>query len=162
MVGDRIFWGGSLVTLHPSKTKNRGKLILGSLLPASLLLVWLISTLGTADAGYGTALAQTPPATTPPPASSAGSGSDADALPKGPGKDLVLKACTACHALTMVTSKHATADEWSTTVNDMVNRGATLTDAEEDQVIDYLTKNFKPAASDRKQAPDSAPSAARK
>ena len=148
-----------MVTLHRSETKTRGKLVLGSLLPASLLLVWLISTLGTADARYGTALAQAPPATTPP-ASSAGSGSDADALPKGPGKDLVLKACTACHALTMVTSKRATADEWSTTVNDMVNRGASLTDAEEDQVIDYLSKNFKPAASDQKQAPDAAPAPA--
>ena len=77
-------------------------------------------------------------------------------LPDGPGKDIVLRACVKCHALKITTSKRATEDGWAASVNTMVNRGAVLSDDEVDEVIEYLSKNFKPAGSDQKQPPDSA------
>jgi hypothetical protein len=39
----------------------------------------------------------------------------------------------------------------------MVNRGAVLSDDEVDEVIDYLSRNFKPVDSDHKPQPDTAP-----
>lgn len=78
-------------------------------------------------------------------------------LPDGPGKAIVLRACVQCHALKVVTSKRASADNWATTVNNMVNRGAVLSDDEMDEVIDYLSRNFKPAPSDQTQQPDAVP-----
>jgi len=78
-------------------------------------------------------------------------------LPDGPGKDIVQRACTQCHDLKVITSKRATEDEWAKTVNDMINRGAVLSDDEADAVIDYLSKHFRPAESDPKQQPNTTP-----
>jgi competence ComEA-like helix-hairpin-helix protein len=90
--------------------------------------------------GLGSASAQTPP-----PAAGASS------MPDGAGKPIVQRACAACHALTVVTSKHASQKEWDQVVNQMVSRGADLTDDEIDTVIEYLAKNYGPL--DQKAAP---------
>lgn len=76
-----------------------------------------------------------------------------DALPEGPAKAIVLRACTGCHQPTVIVSKPHSADEWDDIVGKMIGRGAQLTDAEQDEVITYLAQNFgpKPAA----QAPGS-------
>jgi competence ComEA-like helix-hairpin-helix protein len=87
--------------------------------------------------GLGSASAQTTPA--------------AAAMPDGAGKPIVQRACSACHALTVVTSKHASHKEWDQVVNQMVSRGADLTDDEIDTVIEYLAKNYGPL--DQKTAP---------
>lgn len=79
------------------------------------------------------------------------------ALPNGPGKPILQRACTTCHTLGVITSKRATPDEWAKIVNDMVNRGADLSDAEIDQVIAYLSTNFAPVNTKGQQ-----PSSARK
>jgi hypothetical protein len=42
-------------------------------------------------------------------------------------------------------------------VDNMINRGAELSDDEADEVINYLSKNFRPAESDQKQQPESPP-----
>lgn len=65
-------------------------------------------------------------------------------LPNGPGKPILQRACNSCHTLTVITSKRATPDEWAKTVNEMVNRGADLSDDEMDQLIAYLSTNFGP------------------
>ena len=75
----------------------------------------------------------------------------AAAMPDGAGKPIVQRACSACHALTVVTSKHASQKEWDQVVNQMVSRGADLTDDEIDTVIAYLAKNYGPL--DQKAAP---------
>jgi glucose dehydrogenase/cytochrome c5 len=75
--------------------------------------------------------------TAPPPANSA-------AMPDGDGKAIVQKQCAVCHALTVVTAKHASRAEWEQVVNQMVSRGADLTDDEIDTVIEYLAKNYGP------------------
>jgi polyhydroxyalkanoate synthesis regulator phasin len=73
-------------------------------------------------------------------------------LPDGPGKPVVERSCASCHALKVIVSKKATKDEWAKTVNDMVNRGAQLSDDEIDMVIDYLSANFKPDEAKIEQA----------
>lgn len=70
-----------------------------------------------------------------------------DILPDDPAKTLVVGACTSCHEATVIVSKSHTADEWDALIGKMVDRGAQLTDAEQEQVYAYLVKNFgvKPA-----------------
>jgi competence protein ComEA len=91
--------------------------------------------------GLGSGSAQTTPA--------------AAAMPEGAGKVVVQRACSACHAVTVVTSKHASQKEWDQVVNQMVSRGADLTDEEVDTVIDYLAKNYGPL--DQKATPSTDP-----
>lgn len=67
-------------------------------------------------------------------------------LPPGKGKAIVAKSCVNCHALKVVTSKRATKEQWSALVDQMVSRGADLTDDEIDIVVSYLAKNFGPKA----------------
>jgi len=64
------------------------------------------------------------------------------ALPDGPEKDTVQNACSACHALGMVTNSGHSKAEWNTVVHMMVNAGAQLTPGQLPQVVDYLAKNF--------------------
>ena len=66
------------------------------------------------------------------------------ALPPGKGKAAVVRTCKNCHALKVVTSKRATKEQWSALVDQMVSRGADLSDDEIDVVVDYLAKNFGP------------------
>lgn len=113
-----------------------------ALLPASLLLSWLASMLLTVDGSYGTVEAQT------------ASHSADFSLPNGPGKELVLRACVKCHNMKVITNKRASEEEWARSVDNMVNRGAVLSDDEVDEVIEYLSQNFKPADSDQKSQPD--------
>jgi cytochrome c5 len=75
-------------------------------------------------------------------------------LPDGAGKPIVQRMCTGCHNLKTVTSKHATKEQWSATVQQMVSRGADGTDEEIETVIDYLAKNFPQQGDDK---PASAP-----
>jgi polyhydroxyalkanoate synthesis regulator phasin len=67
-----------------------------------------------------------------------------NALPDGPGKPIVVRACVGCHSLKVVVSQKATREDWSKIVNEMVTRGADLSDDEIDKVIEYLSTNFKP------------------
>jgi competence ComEA-like helix-hairpin-helix protein len=77
--------------------------------------------------------------TTPPPA--------AAPLPNGPGKAIVQRACVACHTLGVITSKRTTPDGWSQVVNEMVSRGADLSDDEIDTLTRYLSASFGPVES---------------
>jgi cytochrome c5 len=65
-------------------------------------------------------------------------------LPDGPGKDLVMNVCTVCHELTRITSKKKTKDEWNDTVDKMAARGAKASDEEFDTIVNYLAKHFGP------------------
>ena len=78
-------------------------------------------------------------------------------LPKGTGREIVLRACVKCHNLKVITSKRATEEEWAKSVNNMINRGMVLSDDEVDEVIEYLAENFKSVDSDQKPQPDPPP-----
>jgi competence protein ComEA len=69
-------------------------------------------------------------------------------LPDGPGKVTTQRICSGCHAAEIVMGKQLTRDGWEQLVSSMVDKGATGTDDEFNQIIDYLATHFpKPEAS---------------
>jgi hypothetical protein len=67
-------------------------------------------------------------------------------LPPGDGRDLVAVACSQCHYLGTIAKIRDGAAGWRLYVNNMVLRGAQLTPAEIDKVVDYLALNLGPGA----------------
>ena len=67
---------------------------------------------------------------------------DAARLPDGPGKEVVGKMCIDCHDSGNFRKSRFTTEEWTDSVEDMVQRGATGTPQEIEAVVAYLTKNF--------------------
>ncbi len=67
-------------------------------------------------------------------------------LPDGPGKETTQKVCGSCHAAEMVIGRQETRESWGAIVEDMIQRGATGTDDELYQVVDYLSANFSPSS----------------
>ena len=67
-------------------------------------------------------------------------------LPEGQGKDKLMAACTACHGLDQVTSQRRPSAQWASTVDQMIARGAQVTDEDYPVVVEYLSKNFAPPA----------------
>jgi len=63
-------------------------------------------------------------------------------LPAGPGRTIVQRVCTACHASDVFAAQAHTRQEWADIVAEMSNAGATASDAEFQQIIAYLAKNF--------------------
>jgi len=63
-------------------------------------------------------------------------------LPAGDGKELVMNVCSACHELTRITSKKRTKEEWSDTVDKMAKNGAKASEEEFDKIVAYLAKYF--------------------
>jgi cytochrome c5 len=71
---------------------------------------------------------------------------NANPLPAGDGRDIVSVACSQCHYLGTIAKIRDGAPGWRTYVNNMVLRGAQLTPAEIDKVVDYLSLNLGPGA----------------
>ena len=63
-------------------------------------------------------------------------------LPDVPGKDAVLKVCGECHGIDVLQGIGKSKEGWAATVDDMVAKGATGSDAELQQIVDYLARNF--------------------
>ena len=97
-------------------------------------------------------------AQTPAPAAPGAAATGAAALPPGPGKAIAVKTCQSCHGLEVVTAKRASPEDWASTVQLMVSRGADATDEEVDTLTKYLAASF-PAVKDSKAAPTTAPAA---
>lgn len=125
---------------------------LGAPVTASTLLVFALPKRG----GESPKKAQVPPpsprkaAATPPQATGELSRPDVAAIgygdfPAGPGRDLVVKACTGCHAPAQVTGQRLSRDEWRAMVIKMIGYGADVPEDKEAAIVDYLAKNF-PAA----------------
>jgi len=75
-------------------------------------------------------------------AKSAGNGSSM--FPAAPERDLVVRACTACHAPELVIAKRHTPEEWDDIIAKMVDRGAQANDAQQQQILAYLVRFFGP------------------
>jgi cytochrome c5 len=56
------------------------------------------------------------------------------------GAALVQKRCTICHTIERVEAATLDRSGWERTVDVMIDKGATLTDAERNAVIDYLSR----------------------
>lgn len=72
---------------------------------------------------------------------------DANALPDGPGKDLMAVACSQCHDLQTFLRLRDGREGWRERVNRMILRGAQLLPEQADAVVAYLSRNFGPGMS---------------
>jgi competence protein ComEA len=61
-----------------------------------------------------------------------------DSLPDKPGKETVVRVCSACHELDTAVGTRHTRTEWRAVVDAMLNRGAKASDEEIAAIIDYL------------------------
>ncbi len=66
------------------------------------------------------------------------------ALPAGEGRELVVRTCAQCHSLDTVLRSRLTRKQWEARIDQMVAKGAKLTDDEIDTVAAYLARNFGP------------------
>jgi hypothetical protein len=69
-----------------------------------------------------------------------------DLLPAAPGKDVVVRVCTACHEAAQFAYARHTPDEWDYEIAKMQSAGAEMTADEQVAISTYLAKNLaKPA-----------------
>jgi hypothetical protein len=71
-------------------------------------------------------------------------GTGSSVFPAAPERDLVARACTACHAPELVIAKRHTPEEWDDIIAKMVDRGAQANEAEQLQILAYLVRFFGP------------------
>lgn len=76
------------------------------------------------------------------PARSADAPAPAAGFIDGPGKAQTEAACSGCHAPGVTTGKRLGADEWAVVVDQMIGRGAKVSDADYDVIVDYLARNY--------------------
>ena len=74
-----------------------------------------------------------------------------DPLPEAPGKDVVVRVCTACHDVSQFAFARLSPEEWDNEVTKMEGAGAEMTAEEHAAIAAYLAKAFpKPVAGDAK------------
>ena len=66
----------------------------------------------------------------------------ADELPDGPGKQAVIKVCSACHSPEAVVGNRNSRRGWAELVDEMIFKGAKATPREKREIVDYLSKKF--------------------
>ena len=82
---------------------------------------------------------------------------NANPLPPGDGREIVAVACSQCHYLGTIAKIRDGAVGWRTYVSNMVLRGAQLTPAEVDKVVNYLSTNLGPGINLPPQKPVTLP-----
>jgi len=63
-------------------------------------------------------------------------------LPDGKGKDTVIKVCGNCHEADRSAAVRLSREGWQTMIDNMKTQGATGTDAEFAEVLDYFSTHF--------------------
>jgi mono/diheme cytochrome c family protein len=63
-------------------------------------------------------------------------------LPTGAGQAEVQAACAACHPPAIVASKRYDADKWAEVVDQMIGKGAKVSDADYDVIVAYLARTY--------------------
>ena len=86
----------------------------------------------------------------------------AQTFPDGPGKEILEKKCSVCHAPEQVTTFGRSAEEWHEVVVNMIDLGAELNEEETKVLVEYLAKNWplkgaKPAEKPAEPAPAEKP-----
>jgi mono/diheme cytochrome c family protein len=66
----------------------------------------------------------------------------AQTFPDGPGKEILEKKCSTCHAPEQVTTFGRSAEEWHEVVVNMIDLGAELNEEETKVLVEYLAKNW--------------------
>jgi len=70
------------------------------------------------------------------------SAAQAQDLPAGKGGEILDANCGGCHALTRTTNSGKSKEDWKTTVDRMMSKGADVKPEEEDVLLTYLAKFF--------------------
>jgi hypothetical protein len=65
-----------------------------------------------------------------------------DPLPDGKGKDLVMRVCSGCHAVTVFAKERHTPEKWASIVDSMVAKGMEASDDELATINVYLSTNL--------------------
>jgi competence protein ComEA len=68
-------------------------------------------------------------------------------LPEGPGKQTLIRVCSRCHSPTNVIANGQSRQGWEETITKMAGLGATGSDEDYTEVLDYLVKSFPQAMS---------------
>jgi mono/diheme cytochrome c family protein len=63
-------------------------------------------------------------------------------LPPGPGREVMVQACSQCHSPELAAGQDLDPDGWSDLVNQMASRGAKMTRADMDVITKYLSTAF--------------------
>ena len=63
-------------------------------------------------------------------------------LPDAPGRATTEKVCGECHGAEVLIGRQETKETWAAIVDDMIQRGASGTDDEFFEVVNYLSTNF--------------------
>jgi hypothetical protein len=71
-----------------------------------------------------------------------------DPLPDGKGKDVVMRLCSGCHAVTVFSKERHTPEKWASIVDNMVSKGMEASDEELDTINTYLATNLAPPKQD--------------
>jgi hypothetical protein len=66
----------------------------------------------------------------------------AQTFPDGPGKEILEKKCSTCHAPEQVTTFGRSAEEWHEVIVNMIDLGAEVTEEESKVLVEYLAKNW--------------------
>lgn len=53
---------------------------------------------------------------------------------------LIQTKCAACHPLTQIAPARKSKEDWGATIDKMIGFGAQISDAEYDQIVDYLSR----------------------
>lgn len=71
-----------------------------------------------------------------------GQAQDAPSFAPGAGVDMVRSRCSACHAATMITTRRLSARQWGAVVDQMIAKGAQVSDADYDVIVAYLAQTY--------------------
>jgi hypothetical protein len=66
----------------------------------------------------------------------------AQGLPEGEGKAVVVRVCSGCHEVGIVSGKQMSKSEWTDVVDEMREKGANASDKEAEVIVNYLVKYF--------------------
>jgi cytochrome c len=78
-------------------------------------------------------------------------------LPNGPGKDVVMRTCNACHAATIVLEHGQTREQWDETITKMIGMGAQGSDEDFNMIAEYLAKYVPPATAAKPDTAQASP-----
>jgi mono/diheme cytochrome c family protein len=67
-------------------------------------------------------------------------------LADGPGRDSVERACSQCHSLETVLRSRLGRKQWEARIDEMIAKGAKLTDEDIDVIAEYLAAHYGPPA----------------
>ena len=67
---------------------------------------------------------------------------DEPTLPPGPGRELMIRVCSQCHSPDVVAGQQLDRAGWTRVVDQMASQGAVATDAEFDEIVQYLAAAF--------------------